>query len=132
MRKHILVAEDDSQIRYSVCIMLRKAGCRITEADNGRAALSLILDAVKNDNLDLLILDIEMPHMSGTELMNELKRRGISIPTVAVSGSIEKQLTAELLHLGCAGILHKPFGPSDVLGVLRSLWKDNDFVKNES
>lgn len=116
MEKHILIADDDSEIRNSIGIALRMAGYKISEAANGESALSLILNSQNNGNqFNLLILDIWMPEMNGIELLEELDKNGIFIPILAISAYFNSAVVNELMNKGFPDFLDKPFGPQKMI-----------------
>jgi DNA-binding response OmpR family regulator len=115
-RKRILIVDDEPSFRFGAAIALKKSGYKTSEAGDGEEALTLILNAQKRDEpFDLLLVDIEMPKMSGIELMDELKKNDISIPIFAFTGFGNKELIIELLRKGCAEFLDKPFEPQELV-----------------
>lgn len=86
----ILVVEDDHDTRQMVVKSLKKIGCGIAEAENGRIAL----ECVHKQRPDLILLDLMMPEMDGFEFVKELRREESqrSIPIIVLTA---KDLTAE-------------------------------------
>lgn len=106
-KKHILVADDEQNILLSIQFILEVAGYEVDTAENGREALDKILAAGCN-HVDLLITDIQMPRLTGLELIDELKRLGIDIPVIAITGYGNKKMMEELKRKGCNDYLDKP------------------------
>lgn len=106
---HILIIEDDEQFRQMLSTMLAADSHRVSEARDGEEGLRLL----GQGKPELIITDILMPKIDGIEFIMELKRRGYSIPVIAISGgrraiSAEFNLnSAELM--GVAVTLPKPF-----------------------
>lgn len=122
MRNHILIADDEPALLYAVTYVLRKNGFKVSQAKNGREALSLILERQKNgEQFDLLLTDIQMPEMSGIELIAELRKRETCLPILALSGSLDFDLTRKLLQEGCSDFLSKPFGLLELLHRVKTL-----------
>src|ERR1700744_343473 len=71
----ILVVDDSEDNRFAVIRHLQKAGFRVLEAESGATTLTLV-----NENPDLVILDVDLPDMSGFEVCNHIK----STPTTAL------------------------------------------------
>lgn len=116
MAKHILIVDDEPNFRFSAGIALKKEGYEISEAENGKEAFTMIMDAQKESRrFDLLLLDVQMPGMSGIELIKKLKKNSILVPILVVSAFPTKEHVAELVLNGCLQILSKPFEPSVLL-----------------
>jgi CheY-like chemotaxis protein len=84
MKSQILVVDDETSVRESQALLLRASGYLVTTAENGLDALLQL----KAPNLpDLIISDLNMPHMSGFELLSVLRRRFPQISVIASSGA---------------------------------------------
>jgi CheY-like chemotaxis protein len=84
MKHHILVVDDEKSVRESQALLLRASGYEVSTAENGLDALLQL----KTPNLpDLVISDLNMPHMSGFELLSVLRRRFPQISVIASSGA---------------------------------------------
>ena len=84
MKHHILVVDDEKSVRESQALLLRTCGYAVSTAENGLDALLQL----KTPNLpDLIISDLNMPHMSGFELLSILRRRFPQISVIASSGA---------------------------------------------
>ncbi len=84
-KPQILVVDDEPSIRESLGMLLVSAGYDVSEAENGVVALSLLDTTVP----DLIVTDLNMPHMSGLELISHVRNRYPSISIVAMSGDYE-------------------------------------------
>jgi CheY-like chemotaxis protein len=79
----LLIADDEPSIRQSLSHALTEIGYRVRSAEDGFAALRKIQDEIP----DLLVSDLNMPNMSGFELLSVVRRRFPAIRTIAMSGS---------------------------------------------
>lgn len=77
----ILVADEDAELRRLIAGYLVEHGLHAREARTAQEALDAILDQLP----DLLLLDVSLPDRSGWEVLRELQRRGIALPTIVVS-----------------------------------------------
>jgi len=102
----VLVVEDDPDVRELVGECLHEQ-CSVTLVENGPAALDAI--ARKPEDFDALVVDLEMPEMDGTELIEELHHRHIHLPALILSATPEAQERAQRAR---ADFLPKPFDVS--------------------
>ena len=123
--KNILVVDDERDFRLSLGFALRRAGYIFTEAENGKNALSIILEAErKKIRFDLILLDMMMPEMSGSELIDALQAEGIHIPTIIISAYTNRNTTEKLYMQGYRLFLEKPFKPEDILNMINDALKE--------
>ena len=92
MSERILVVDDEEIIRESLSFVLKKEGYFVEEAENGKIAYDMVLQ----DSYDLIITDIEMPGMKGTQLLEEVKKINIQTLIVIITayGSLETDISA--------------------------------------
>ena len=115
-KKHILIADDEQNTLMTMQFILEVADYRVTTADNGKEALDKILVSRNaNSPFDLLITDVQMPGLTGLELMDELNRLKIDVPFLAITGYGNKELIAELTSKGCDKYLDKPIDEEDLV-----------------
>ena len=103
----ILIADDDPDFCESIEPALADAGYRVLVAHTGQDAL----DKVVNGDVNLLVLDLRLPIISGIEVYRELKRLGRAVPTIIVTGYRAEELGSidELQSMSVTGCLFKPF-----------------------
>ena len=114
-RKHILLAEDEPNAQFAISISLKKAGFLVTVVENGEEALEKIKELQdRGEAFDLLLTDIEMPHLNGLELIDKIKGLAISLPAIIITGYGNKTTMQELIRKGCSEFLDKPFRPEEL------------------
>jgi len=118
---HILLAEDSLMNRKLAASLLEKKGHSVTQAVNGREAVSAFLVG----HFDLVLMDIQMPLMNGYEATDLIRRmdsgRGAHVPIVALTAS-EVEVTLErCLEAGMDGMLNKPFRSNEFDLLLKQL-----------
>lgn len=109
---------DDSQIMRRIIVsVLKKAGVNdISEVSNGQEAL----DALKQDkDIGLVLLDWNMPVMTGIETLKHIRTTNKQLPVVMVTTESEKERVVEAIKAGANDYMLKPFNPDDVLEKLR-------------
>ena len=121
----ILIAEDDPDIRDGVRILLSGEGYHIIEAENGTRALEVFRPEV-----DLVILDIMMPGMSGLRVCEELRKLS-TVPILFLTA--KSQESDKLLGLTAGGddYLPKPFEPLELVLRIKNILKRAPQVREE-
>ena len=112
----ILVVDDDAHIREVITFALEKAGFRTIEAADGQQAL----ERFAREAPDLVVLDIVMPELDGTEVCRRL-RRGSHVPIVFLSSKDEEIDRILGLELGGDDYLAKPFSPRELVARVRAV-----------
>ena len=111
---HILVIEDDAQIRRFLRATLRSHSYRVTEATSGQEALK----EVSIHHPDLLILDLGLPDMDGVDLTKQLREWSV-MPIIVVSAREREFDKVAALDAGADDYLTKPFGAEELLARIR-------------
>ena len=106
----ILIADDDPHIRQLLAFALEKAGFEVAEAEDGEAALEKAESAAP----DLLVLDINMPRMSGLDVCRQLRAKG-ELPILILSSRDEEIDRVLGIELGADDYVVKPFSPREVV-----------------
>ncbi len=107
---HILLAEDEAHSSRVLSLILRKAGYSVTKVTDGEKALNMILDFENQGKLiDLLITDIQMPGLTGLELVSELRRRDMPINVLVITGYGDEITKSKLADEGLINYIVKPF-----------------------
>ncbi len=124
-RAHILVADDEVHTRRTLSLLLEEAGYKVSVASDGGAALNQIHRCrAEGGKIDLLLLDVQMPVMTGTELLDALNGLEEPLPVLVITGHGDRKTLVELIRAGCTDYLDKPFGPEELMeGVTRALSK---------
>jgi two-component system response regulator (stage 0 sporulation protein F) len=113
MPHHILVVDDTADLCTLLVELLELEGYRVTSAANGQAALTRMV----HDCPDLILLDLQMPVMSGWELHQRLQEIAPGLPVTFMSAGYRVQ--AEAARHGAAGYLAKPFDLDTVVTTVR-------------
>jgi len=100
----VLVVDDGAENRELISLVLAEQGLWIEEAENGQAALAKLAQG----NFDLVLMDMQMPVLDGHAATRELRRRGMTLPVVALTAHAMKGFEEEVLAAGCTAYLTKP------------------------
>jgi two-component system cell cycle sensor histidine kinase/response regulator CckA len=108
----ILLVDDEAMIIEVGTLMLQKLGYTALTARSGQMALELL--AQKSVDIDLIILDMIMPGMSGAETFNNIKKAHPRAKVLLSSGYSINGQAIEILRRGCDGFIQKPFSLNDL------------------
>ncbi|HZR45130.1 MAG TPA: response regulator, partial [Candidatus Manganitrophaceae bacterium] len=115
----ILLVDDEEAIRLLGKMILEQKGYQVLTAGDGRETIEIF--SRKKEEIDLVILDLTMPHLSGEEVLRQLRRIGPSLRVIVSSG----QRTAPSPSFKNVSFLPKPYRPDDLLRtVIEVLQKD--------
>jgi two-component system, OmpR family, response regulator len=113
---HILVVDDDMQVRQLVARFFRDNGYRVTGARDSREMRETLASAT----IDLIVLDLMLPGVSGLDLCREL-RASSSVPIIMLTAKGEDTDRIVGLELGADDYLPKPFNPRELLARVRAV-----------
>jgi len=114
----VLLVEDETSVRAVTRKALERWGYRVIEARNGGEGLAAAEDA--DNAIDLVISDIVMPGMGGSELVDLIRERLPGVPVILMSGYSEEELAVGVRHKATA-FLEKPFAPEELVQKVRSV-----------
>ena len=116
----VYLVDDNDGFRDSTAWLLETAGFEIESYPSGAAFLDAYAGHRHGDASECLVSDIRMPEMSGLQLQDELKRRGIQLPVVFVTAHGDVPLAVEAMRKGASNFLEKPFSEEALVDALRS------------
>ena len=129
----ILVVDDEESIREFFQIMLKREGYEVVTASNGREGFEFL----KKNPVDLIISDIQMPEMSGLELLSKVKELDPETVMVMITAFGSTEIAVEAMKRGAYDYVQKPFKIDEVKIVIkqalekRSLKIENQQLKKE-
>lgn len=113
----ILIAEDDSAIAAGIAASLRQGGHAVDHVDDGARADA----ALKDTPYDLLVLDLGLPALDGSEVLQRLRRRGVGLPVLVITAREGLRERVRVLDLGADDYLVKPFALAEFEARVRAL-----------
>jgi DNA-binding response OmpR family regulator len=116
---HILVVEDEQHLAFGIKFNLEAEGYSVTVAGDGPAALDLLTRATPP--IDLVVLDLMLPGMSGYAVCETLRGRGDTLPVVMLTARTLVEDRIRGFDSGTDVYLQKPFDLEELLSVIRSL-----------
>jgi two-component system response regulator AtoC len=111
MSKHILVIDDEPNLRHMLTVVLEKAGYTVSSAADGTAALSL----TETNSFDLILCDLRMPGMDGLAFLREVSTQGLDSAIIMMSAYGTIDTAVDAMKLGAADYISKPFKPDEIL-----------------
>ncbi len=123
-KAHILVVDDEEDIRELVKYNLEREGHQVTCADSGESAV----DIARRDDIDLIVLDLMLPGIDGLEVTRTLKGspETAAIPILMLSAKGEEADIVTGLELGADDYVPKPFSPRELLARIRAVRRRSD------
>ena len=120
MNKKILIVEDNPMVVKSLEFKLRKEGYDVTISVDGRNAIDLL----KSNEFDLVLTDLMLPFVSGSQLIEHIKKTQPQMPIIVLSTATQEDIITDAFTMGVDDFMTKPFSPNELaLRVKRSLSK---------
>ncbi len=124
---NFLVADDHPLFREAICSVIRSGfpECHIIETDNLDSALEL---AVEHDELDLILLDLNMPGMQGLNGLMSIRNEAPTIPVVIVSAEQEKHIVLQAVTYGAVGFITKSTPREQMTAAIEQVLQGNVYL----
>ncbi len=127
MKPRILVVDDEESIREFLDIMLRKEGYEVTCVEDGQKAI----DTLKKKSFDLLISDLQMPHVTGIELLKHCREAYPDLLFMMITAFGTAESAVEAMKMGAYDYITKPFKIDEVrINIANALRSRNLEVEN--
>ncbi|MCA1570563.1 MAG: response regulator transcription factor [Chloroflexi bacterium] len=117
MRRRLLLVEDDLTLRQALSFNLTREGYDVTSAADGESAL----ETARSERLDLILLDVMLPGMSGVEVLRVLRREGVTTPIIILSAKGDEIDRVVGLKLGADDYVAKPFSRPELLARIEAV-----------
>lgn len=112
---NILVVDDDLVNLQVVTGALARAGFATVSANTGESAM----DCLKEEQFDAVVTDVQMPHMSGIELLQNISARFPQLPVILMSAQIEEHVREAASIWGARALFEKPVNRADLIQTIR-------------
>ena len=116
-RRRILVVEDDRTLRTALAFNLTREGYEVQTAVDGEQALGI----ARGGTLDLVLLDVMLPGMSGVEVLRVLRRDGVTTPVIVLSAKGDEIDRVVGLKVGADDYVAKPFSRPELLARIEAV-----------
>ena len=122
----VLVVDDSKSLRTIVSSIVRKLGYTTIEADDGNTCIEII----NTHQIDLLLLDLNLPEKNGIEILSYLRHHHFTIPVIMISGSRDIEMAVESLKMGAYDFLIKPVNPAKLANTITRALSEADLRQN--
>jgi DNA-binding response OmpR family regulator len=102
---HILVVDDESDVRELLSKFLTRRGYEVNTASDGMAAM----EAIRDNRPDIVLLDIRLPKIDGLSVLQRLRDESENVAIITMSGVADEDTARRSLELGAADFITKPF-----------------------
>ncbi len=127
--KRILLVDDHSIVRQGLKNLIElESTLEVTgEAASGVEALKL----VRNNQYDIVVLDISMPDKNGVDTLHDLKHIAPNLPVLILSGYAEEQYALNLMRSGCKGYLSKDSDSDEIIRAIKAIANGKRYISSE-
>ncbi len=115
-RPNVLVVDDEEAIRHLIQHFLTEEGYGVLQAADGKEGLDLLRDK----SIDLILLDLKMPGMNGPEFLRQMRRQGLELPVIIITGFPDSDLVMRAMTHGPVTLLAKPLTRDMLLRAVRT------------
>jgi two-component system KDP operon response regulator KdpE len=112
----VLVIDDEPAIRRFLRVSLAAQGYLVLEADSGESGYALL----QRNTVDVVILDLGLPGVSGLDILKRLREGGSSVPVIVLSSRCDEGGKVAALDMGAVDYVTKPFGVDELLARIRA------------
>jgi len=127
-KKHLLVVDDDTRLRSLLQRYLREQGFLVSAAENAERAAEFL----NLYTFDMLIVDIMMPKISGTEFLRDLRAKNNSVPVILLTAMGDVSDRVNGLEIGADDYVAKPFEPKELVLRINNILKRAHAVKEQA
>ena len=129
MATHILIVEDEPEIRELLNFSLTRAGFRVIEAESGESALQQLFNQLP----DLVIVDWMLPGMSGVDLAKRIRKDEVtsSLPLMMLTARNDEADVLKSFDTGIDDYMSKPFSPKELIARIKALMRRSGVPEDE-
>jgi len=118
----ILIVDDEAGPRESLRMILKPI-YKIYTAANGKEALALI----QKENIDLVTLDLNMPGLSGIDVLKEIKKIKSDVEVIIITGYGTLKNAQEVIRYGAGDFISKPFNVADIISIISKSFERRNY-----
>ncbi|GAC1553010.1 MAG: acetoacetate metabolism transcriptional regulator AtoC [Herpetosiphon sp.] len=124
-QRHILIADDEADIRSLLRDLLEGEGYTISEAKSGTEVLTLL---AKGAEFSLVVMDVRMPGIDGLEVLERMRKQSDDTPVLMVTAHATASVGIRAIQMGAYDYLLKPFAVDDVILTIERLFEHQNLI----
>jgi len=121
----VLMVDDEADFRTLMTYWLESKGYIVLTAGDGKSAIEI----AKNENPDILLLDLHMPPMSGAQVLKEIREFNKDIPAIVISAHANSPEAKEAVDYGISGVFNKSKNFNEALSLLETALRTHKKLK---
>ena len=114
---NLLIVDDEQRFADMLARRLNLRGCNCEVCYSGRAALTIL----KEKKIDLILLDLHLPDIYGTEVLTQIRKHDERTPVIIVTGHGTEKDRRECIQQGAYAFMHKPVGINELMTILAEI-----------
>jgi two-component system response regulator DegU len=116
----VIIADDEEFVRYFLEQIFSSINFNVVaEVDSG----DLLIDSMRENNPDMLILDVNMPHVTGLEFLKEYAQEFPQTCIIILTGAVSAKINSELSNYGAQCIMRKDTPPGKMVSTIQETWE---------
>jgi two-component system chemotaxis response regulator CheY len=115
----VLVVDDEAQVRKPICLILKREGYEVVEAEDGEQAIIKLNTGDNPLMIDTILCDIRMPKINGTEAIAYFRSQYPGVPVIVMTGYPDVELAVGLMKQGVRDYLVKPVSREELMTVVK-------------
>lgn len=127
----ILVVDDETQVRKPICLILRREGYEVVEAEDGEQAILKINSGDNPLMVDTILCDIRMPKINGTEAIAYFRSQYPGVPVIVMTGYPDVELAVGLMKQGVRDYLVKPVSREELMAVVKKSVGEHEILSGQ-
>ncbi len=119
----VLLAEDDTELRELLALVLENAGYQVVQCANG---LQLLTQLDRSENFSVVISDLRMPRLSGLDVLDRLRNKSQRPPFICMTAFGDELTHTRASHLGAVATMNKPFDLDEMIALVERVCLRNE------
>jgi FixJ family two-component response regulator len=124
----IYIVDDDPSVAKALRRLLHSWGMQVRTFASGEELLSALS---RSHEMDCLVIDVQMPGMTGLEVLERMKRSGKNLPVIFITAYEEEGMEEKAMRAGAIGFLRKPLPEKDLINLIAKAMQSKGSMQGE-